>query len=317
MRRGEYSRASGVQFHKKNLYKFWLFAGTVLFLKIIWLFEQQGKGILGADGENYLEALDGLLKDGFFSQQEKLSYWPAGYPILMWPIAKIDVTNLAFLVGTLQSLLFAFSTVFFARELSLISLRKFAWPSLIMLNLSPTLSLNSVVIGYEVAASSFLLIALSFYLRVIRLKSKSIASIEVFGAALALMLSTLMQPRTLLIAVGLLVPFAFFQFRGKLIAAFLALSLAILSIAPTILVLRNLQSNGYAAISTNLGVTMNIGAGPYADGGYSNNAKGVPCTLIKGNAAQQDSHKVRCVVKWYLQNPTNTLKLFVNKFFFY
>ena len=35
----------------------------------------------GADGENYIAGVEGLLKDGFFSSETKLSYWPAGYPI--------------------------------------------------------------------------------------------------------------------------------------------------------------------------------------------------------------------------------------------
>ena len=317
MKKGKSPRVGVVKSQKRILSKFWLFAMTILLLKVTWLLNQEGQGILGADGENYLEALDGLLTDGFFSQQDKLGYWPAGYPIMIWPIAKINLANFALMVGLFQSFIFALSTVFFAHELSLNSLRKFAWPSLILLNLSPTLSLNSVAIGYEVTASSLLLISLSFYLRMIRLKSKSILSIDVIGAAVALMFSTFMQPRTLLLAIGMLVPFAIFHFRGKLIPVFLAVSVVTISIAPMILIFRNLEANGYAAISTNLGVTMNIGAGPNANGGYSNVAEGVPCSLIQGNAAQQDNHKVKCVLEWYRQNPSKALNLFVNKFFFF
>ena len=32
----------------------------------------------GADGENYLRGLVALVRDGFFSTDDKLSYWPAG-----------------------------------------------------------------------------------------------------------------------------------------------------------------------------------------------------------------------------------------------
>jgi len=40
----------------------------------------------GADGENYLRGLLGLARDGLLSTEGKLSYWPAGYPLLMWPV---------------------------------------------------------------------------------------------------------------------------------------------------------------------------------------------------------------------------------------
>jgi hypothetical protein len=79
-----------------------IFSVVVLLIKIFWLSSQQGKEILGSDGENYLNALDGLLKDGFFSNHFLLAYWPAGYPILMWPLAELSVRNLGFIVGILQ-----------------------------------------------------------------------------------------------------------------------------------------------------------------------------------------------------------------------
>jgi len=94
-----------------------LFSAVVFLIKVTWLSTQQGRGLLGADGENYLNALIGLLEDGFFSDERLLSYWPAGYPILMWPLAELSFNNFAFLVGTLQSLIFAVSVIFFSFEL--------------------------------------------------------------------------------------------------------------------------------------------------------------------------------------------------------
>ena len=61
----------------------------VLIAKFITMANIQAGIWLGADGENYLTGLDGLLADGFFSEQGLLSYWPAGYPLLMWPVAAI------------------------------------------------------------------------------------------------------------------------------------------------------------------------------------------------------------------------------------
>ena len=150
------------------------FSLTVFFIKIMWLSSKEGRGLLGADGENYLQGLEGLLSEGLFSSAEKLSYWPAGYPILMWPIAAITENNLAFIVGIIQSLIFALAIWFFAIELSTTSLKRFAWPAAIILSLSPTLSLNSVVIGYEVTSASLFLLAISLFLRQVRLSKKSI-----------------------------------------------------------------------------------------------------------------------------------------------
>ena len=99
------------------------FSLTVFLIKIMWLSSKEGRGLLGADGENYLEALSGLLSEGFFSEQGKLSYWPAGYPILMWPIAAISESNLAFIVGIIQSLIFALSRLAGLRQRHFLRMR--------------------------------------------------------------------------------------------------------------------------------------------------------------------------------------------------
>ncbi len=298
-------------------------------IKVIWVSSQQGRALLGADTENYLSALDGLIRNGLFSEQVLLSYWPAGYPILMWPLAELSFDNLAFLVGTLQSLIFAVSAIFFSIELSKSSLQKFTWPAVLILSLSPTFTLNSVVIGYEVTSAVLFLIVISLYMRLIRIDKRSICNWESSLAALAISVSCFMQPRNILLALGLFIPFAIYHYRGRAIPIFLAFSLFIVAIAPAILIFRNTKAQGFAAISTNLGATMNIGAGSNSTGGYIRNAapnsngvytsaaQDVPCEPIEGDAAKQDSHKVGCVLKWYLENPAASLKLFVNKFFFH
>ena len=294
-----------------------LVSAAALLLKLFWLSSQQGRGLLGADGENYLEALVGLLEGGFFSEQGKLSFWPAGYPILMWPLAELSVVNLPFFVGALQSLIFAVSVAFFSFELSKSTLRKFTWPAFLLLSLSPTLTLNSVVIGYEVTSAALFLLVITLYMRLIRTDKRSIFNWETFLAALSISVSSFMQPRIMLLAIGILIPFAVYHYRGKAIPLFLSFSLFVVAIAPAILIFRNVQAEGFAAISTNLGTTMNIGAGPKSTGGYSDAATGVPCELIEGNSSEQDKQKVYCVLKWYLENPVPSLELFVKKFFFH
>jgi hypothetical protein len=74
-----------------------------------------------------------------------------------------------------------------------------------------------------------------------------------------------------------------------------------------------MKANDFATISTNLGITMNLGAGPGATGAYIKEGYGVPCTSIEGNDAQKDAHLRNCVISWYLQNPVKSIELFYNK----
>jgi hypothetical protein len=92
----------------------------------------------------------------------------------------------------------------------------------------------------------------------------------------------------------------------------MAVSLAITLFFPATLIFRNNQATGQNSISTNLGVTMNIGAGDNATGGYIKEGYGVTCNR-SGTATEQDNQLVRCVVDWYLANPTKALTLFYNK----
>jgi hypothetical protein len=309
--------ARAVRAERTQLRAMVFFSAAIFLMKVIWLSSQQGRGLLGADGENYFNSLEGLLKDGIFSEQGNLHYWPAGYPILMWPLAELTPNSFVFLVGIIQSLIFAISVTYFSIELSKSSLKRFSWPALILLSVSPTFTLNSVVIGYEVTSAVLFLLSIALYLRLIRLERKSGLTWEGALAALAISISCFMQPRIMLLALGVLIPFAIYHYRGKAFPIFLTLSLGIVALAPATLIFRNIQAQGFAAISTNLGTTMNIGAGPESTGGYTNSATGVPCEAIEGDAAEQDSHRVGCVFKWYLENPSSAVGLFVNKFFFH
>ena len=85
----------------------------VLLAKFIWIAAMPGHGLLGADGENYLSALDGLIKDGFTSDARNLHYWPAGYPLLMWPIAALFKSQLLPVVAIIQSILYFLGSIYF------------------------------------------------------------------------------------------------------------------------------------------------------------------------------------------------------------
>ena len=87
-------------------------------IKMIVMANTAKGGWLGADGENYLTAVDGLRADGFFSEARNLHYWPAGYSIFIWPLTLISLSNFFYFMSIIQSLLFAYSTYFFTTQIS-------------------------------------------------------------------------------------------------------------------------------------------------------------------------------------------------------
>ena len=66
------------------------------------------------------------------------------------------------------------------------------------------------------------------------------------------------------------------------------------------------------SISANLGETMAVGAGPGANGKYKRRVMDVPCKTT-GTVVEKDQQVVRCVLKWYVENPVKSMHLFLNK----
>jgi hypothetical protein len=81
----------------RNLSKTILYWAIAVFVvKLLIIFNIQGGDIeisgrrffldgiwLGADGENYLKGYEALMRDGIFSKESILNYWPAGYPLMI------------------------------------------------------------------------------------------------------------------------------------------------------------------------------------------------------------------------------------------
>ena len=88
------------------------FALSVLVIKLVIIANIQNHIWLGADGDNYLKGVDGLLIDGIFSNEEKLLYWPAGYPLFWYFFVKVSISAAPAIVAVFQSVLFSFSVLF-------------------------------------------------------------------------------------------------------------------------------------------------------------------------------------------------------------
>jgi len=130
---------------------FYLIAIPVLgfLIKLITMANTPNGGWLGADGENYLSGVDGLIAEGYFSEKSILSYWPAGYPILLWFLTKISVANLLWIISFLQSIFYAYASYYFVKQLRDTKLRPYMFWIGMILAFNPTLSLSSMAVGYE------------------------------------------------------------------------------------------------------------------------------------------------------------------------
>ena len=284
-----------------------------LAIKFIVMFNIPLGGWLGADGENYTTGLDALLADGFFSKEPTLSYWPAGYPLLLWPLAKISISNFYYLLSAVQTIFFAYSTYFFTRQLSKSTLKKFALLGSFLISFNPTLTLSTLVVGYEAPIAACFMMISGLFLQNYKKEMSRNFWLAIAAIAGWFSLAIFMQPRYLLVGIIFFVYWAVKLGAQKYSAAVLILSVSIMAIAPAIMIVRNIEVIDQATISTNLGVTMAIGAGDETEGGFKRTGPEVPCEPTPPKTSVTDNDKVKCVIKWYLQNPLKTANLAFNK----
>jgi hypothetical protein len=311
---------------KENLQrKFLLWAIAVFFIKLVIIFRIQGMNAgsgdrvyfvdgawLGADGENYLMGYNALLKDGVFSPESILNYWPAGYPLVLLFLSILGKSWALTTLSIVQSAIFSYAAYFFASQISKTRLKKFAFLAFLLIIFNPTLSLSSIAVGYESFTASGILIVVGLIIKDFIEKDDRKFLKNLMISSMVVGILSFMQPR--LIVTGILLNVFWIITRKGVKASSLAvvITLVVTLFFPATLIYRNNQAIGINSISTNLGVTMNIGAGDNATGGYMKEGYGVECDL-SGTSAQQDNQRTKCVLKWYLSNPTKAIELFYNK----
>jgi hypothetical protein len=290
------------------------FPVLALVIKIIVMFNVQAGGWLGADGENYLTGVDGLLNQGFFSSEEKLTYWPAGYPLLVWPFAAISITKFLYMLTVIQSLFFAYSTYFLTKSISKTRLSYLAFAASFFISFNPTLSLGSLTVAYETPVASCLMMALGIAITVFNKDSENkMALRQMAFIGLWFGLASFMQPRFILVAAIFILIFALYSAGRKYQIKLAAIGLIALMLLPALLIFRNSEAVGKATISTNLGTTMNLGVGEETLGGYNRIGPGIKCEPSVQGESLTDNQVVACVIKWYATNPIKTAKLAFHK----
>ena len=284
--------------------------------KLITMANIEGGIWAGADAENYLKGVDGLYAEGLFSTASILNYWPAGYPILLWILALISSANFFYLIGFIQSIFFAYATYFLTKNIARTSVAWLAFSSSLIISFNPTLSLSSLAIGYEapVAACFMMLLGVIIASRLNPTKPQYLYAIYA-GAWIAL--AAFMQPRYLLAGGVTILIWGATYLPRKSAIKIISVGFAVVLISPILLIARNDVAIDQRSISTNLGVTMAIGAGDETNGSYDRKGPEVQCVPAIPGAVVTDNDRVKCVLKWYLTNPVKTLKLTVNKSVFF
>ena len=307
----------------RNLSKTLLYwAITVFVVKLLIIFNIQGGNIeisgrpffldgiwLGADGENYITGFDALSREGIFSEAGILNYWPAGYPLFILFLSILGQSWVLTILAIVQSAIFSWATLTFATQVTRTRLRNFSYFVFLLILLNPTLSLSSLTVGYESLAASGFLTSLALIIQDLIEKNESKFKWRLITVSAIFGFLTFIQPR--LVLSGVLIVFFWLTVRKgfKLTLVLLAGSLVVTLFFPATLIFRNNQATGINTISNNLGNTMNLGAGDKATGGYNSKDKGVDCNIEN----RTDNDLVKCVLKWYVKNPSKSLKLFYNK----
>jgi hypothetical protein len=312
-------KVKAAQGKKDQRLGYWLIAIPVItfLIKLIIMSNATGGGWLGADGENYLGGVDGILKDGLYSKEHLLGYWPAGYPILIWLMTKISISHILWVISIIQSAFYGYASYYFTRQLRDTKLKPYLFWIAMILAINPTLSLSSLAVGYEspIAACMLMISGLIIKSQMNSIDRRFWIRVGAVGAFFAL--ASFMQPRWVLTTLVVAVIWALAHKNRKHQALILIGVMGIMALAPVALIARNQKAGNGTVISTNLGVTMRIGAGDETDGGYTHKGPDVPCDPVPPATAVTDNEVVKCVIKWYASNPVKSVQLFVNKGFFY
>jgi len=295
--------------------KFWLLLIPLaaLLIKFIVMANVEGGGWLGADGESYITGVNGLIKDGFFSAEGTLIYWPAGYSILIWILTKISIKDTVLLISLTQSVFYAYASYFFLRQLLSTRLQHYVVWIAIALAFNPTLSLSSLTVGYESPIASCMLILVGLILKSKQNPSDRRLKNRVVLAGLVSMLATFMQPRWILTTVLVASLWALLVHGKKENILIMVGMIGIMAIAPAILVERNVKANDRAVISTNLSGTLKIGTGIETSGGYKHKGPIIDCEVPPSQKEVTENQFLVCALGWYLSNPIKTLQLSWNK----
>jgi len=172
-------------------------------------------------------------------------------------------------------------------------------------------------VGYESPIAACMLMVVGLIIKSKQNPNDRRLVLRVIAAGGFSALASFMQPRWILTSIVIAVVWALMYKSRKVQALILVGVIGIMAIAPAILIQRNMKAIDKSVISTNLGVTMNLGAGPETAGGYKHTGPNVPCNPVPPATTVSDNDVVKCIIKWYATNPVKAVHLFINKGWYY
>lgn len=291
--------------HLRYVTKLRIFVLSVAILKVTYAtFFLFGNAWLGADGENYLKIVIIFEKEGFLARDFLANYFPTGYSHLIYLIGKIsrELNILLLVLG--QTTLFAIAVLKFERMLRYFLSEKLSAAITLFLSLNPTLSLSSLVIGYESVLASCIML-FCYFLNESLYKRNSNANTFLCGLSGGLAIYVHPAVLPIILAMPCLVLFRpnYREYRRFILLGLIVLLFPIISLS------RNYASTNEISFGSSLGTTMLIGAGPNSSGTYLKNDQGLECKTKASNEIRRDRERVLCALIWYSENPSAFLNL--------
>ena len=271
---------------------------------------------LGSDGETYFAASEAIAKEGIFSKSSLLVYFAPGYPVFLFILHFLTGKLLLLFTSLIQTLLYSYSVYFFGRQLLKTKFNKIVLPFGIVALLNPTLSLSSLVIGYESLVASCFLLALSFLIIDLKSKEMKYKHSPILNSAVLLGLTVWLSPRMILPGFLILITWLYLKNKfNKNILSSLIVVMIFLSFQGS-MIMRNEIATGNFISQSSLGTLAIMGAGPNATGTYTEKDTGIVCDVEGLDATLSSNKKLKCAISWYKDNPGQGLLLLWKKSYY-
>ena len=272
---------------------------------------------LGSDGETYLAAAESIAQDGIFSKSSLLVYFAPGYPYFLF-ILQLLTGKLVFVFTSLiQTVLYSYSIYFFCQQLLKTKFRKTTIPFAIIALFNPTLSLSSLVIGYENLVASLLLLTVGLFIFDITSEESKTSRWPMLISSILLGITVWLSPRMILPGFLLVLVWGILKKQSKKNLLVMFLAITILLGFQASIIIRNEIATGDLVSQSSLGTLAIMGAGPNATGTYTNKDTGIFCNVEGLSPSQSSNKKLNCVMNWYAENPVDGLVLLWKKSYYF
>ena len=274
-----------------------------------------GGAWLGSDGESYLKGLDAIREDGLFTKSNYMSYFAPGYSLFLLLTSFVSKYYLLPLVSIIQTVFYAFSIHYLAKQLSVTSISKVVPLFSVVAMLNPTLSLQSLQLAYEGVVASICALVTGLFIKSTNSTNNKSSNYDILFASLLLGISIWLSPRMVLPSLGIILFWIFIINKNKKLI-FSLVALFIILVSQFSIMARNYIANGTFTSQTSIGTLALMGAGPNATGTYMEKSSGIICNTFGLSDSEKTSKQLSCAATWYLNNPLDGAELLWKKSYY-